>query len=512
MRRSRRPQYSGFHSRTLRIEGAPTKCKPPQPTDGRPLLAAQPEEGLRTDLSSCDDCDQPLTWKVIQGKNVPHNPDGHEHRLTCTGERWTRWRVRRGLVPGVYPMSISRIGAYRRCPKNYYRRYVQHLPDADSSAAEFGRQFHAYAAARMIAIRDGQAPPPRPPSPTVESVYEWTAMCTALEAQVWDGSNVYGIEQPIEYVWHDEQMVVAFEGILDLVTVDTAGGSATIHDLKTGWAVESPVELFQQLQSQVYALLLLRKVPGLKRIRFKQLQFRRGGRAVAARHPLEGRDYYVAEDLDEVERSLRQEVGTILRDGDFTANPACATCPVGAHEMPALEYYKTITVGVANGYLEIPALRTPRTGDEAGRLALLAHVSRRIEAAARAAVRGWCADHGPLSISPDEALGHWERNERACRDIPAALDLLVRNGHDLDRYVRLNTHELKSLIDPRSRRYLPELGALIDVKVATSYGFRKYRPDDRTPSRDRATPEISSTVGPTLTVIEGGLQPVSPSP
>ncbi len=454
-------------------------------------------------MSSCRDCDKPLIWRLIQGKNVPYNPDGQEHKLTCPSERWTRWRVRQGLVPGVFPMSISRIGAYRRCPQLFYRRYVRHLPDPDSSAAEFGREFHAYAAARIIASRDGQEPPPRPASPRVESVYEWTAMCAALEAQVWDASNVYGVEQPIEYVWHDEAMVVAFEGVLDLVTVDTAEGSATINDLKTGWAVESPVELFQQLQSQVYALLLLRKLPRLKRIRFQQIQFRRGGRAVAARHPKEGRDYYLAEDLNEVERSLRQEVGKILRDGDFTANAACVTCPVGAHDMPALAYYKTITVGVANGYLEIPAFMTPRTEHEARRLALTAHVSRRIEAAARDAVRGWCADHGPLSISPDEALGHWERSERSCRDIPAALDLLVRNGYDLDRYVRLNTHELKSLIDPRSRRYFPELGALINVKVASSYDFRKYRPEDRSGSLEEATPETSSTA---LTVIEGGLK------
>jgi PD-(D/E)XK nuclease superfamily len=331
-------------------------------------------------------------------------------------------------------------------------------------------------------------------------------MCAALEAQVWDPCNVYGVEQTIDYVWHDEAMVVAFEGVLDLVTMDAAAASATINDLKTGWAVESQVELFQQLQAQVYALLLLRKLPGLKRIRFQQIQFRRGGRAVAARHPIDGRDYYLAEDLDEVERSLRQEVAKILRDSDFTANPACVTCPVGTHDMPALEYCKTITVGVANGYLEIPGLTTPRTEDQARRLALVAHVSHRIEAAARDAVRGWCADHGPLPISPDEALGHWERSERSCRDIPAALDLLSRNGYDLDRYVRLNTQELKSLIDPQSRRYLPELGALIDVKVASSYGFRKYRLEDRSGPLEEAAPEMSSTGGPTLTVIEGGLQ------
>lgn len=416
-----------------------------------------------------------------------------------------RWRTRRGLVPGVYPMSVSRIEAYRSCPQLYHRRYIDHLDEPDSAAATFGRQFHAYAAARLTAIRDRVDLPPRPPAPSVEDIYQWDQMCAALEAQAWEPSTIYSIEEPMEYRWTEGAMTVAFEGIMDLVTIDAAGTTATISDTKTGWAIESGDALFTQLQSQAYVLLLFRRVPTLRRVRFQQIQFRYGGRAVAARHPGDGRDYYLADDAGRIQAALQYEVGQILRDQDWLPSPGCVRCPVGTHALRGLDFYKPITVNVQNGYLEIPALTPPTNEDEATRLALTAHVSRRIEAAAREALKGWCADNGPLHVSPDEALGHWERSSSNCIDIPAALEIVAKNGLDLGRYLRLNMSEIKALIDPQSPRYLPALAGLIEAKTATTFGFHKvaaHRIHDPKPSHQRV---VQFPGRPSLAVILGGL-------
>src|SRR5437588_201880 len=124
-------------------------------------------------MSSCGDCHRPLLWRVIRDKNVPLDPDGQDHRLICPGEYWSHWRLRQGLVPGQVPMSITRIADYRACPNLYYRKYILREPRRDSPEADFGRQFHAYAAGRLKALYWGAASDPRPRAPSPEWSQEW---------------------------------------------------------------------------------------------------------------------------------------------------------------------------------------------------------------------------------------------------------------------------------------------------------------------------------------------------
>src|SRR5438094_135600 len=104
-------------------------------------------------------------------------------------------RSAQAWCPVPTPMSVSRIEAYPRGPQLYHRRYVDHIHEPESAPARLGRAFHTYAArSRTITGR----------------------LCAALEAQVWQASTIYSVEETVEYRWTDEAMTVAFEGIMDL--------------------------------------------------------------------------------------------------------------------------------------------------------------------------------------------------------------------------------------------------------------------------------------------------------
>jgi PD-(D/E)XK nuclease superfamily len=486
-------------------------------------------------MARCRDCDRPIEWRQVNAKNVPFDPNTQrEHWLTCPDPEAEHRRRRAGKVPGVFPISISRIGDYRLCPSLFARRtllricvacghqftlapppdkcpdcggHLEKYQEPESEVAALGKGFHAYVAARLQG-----GPPPPPPAPVLTHAHEFLAMCEAFDAQMskraFDSEFVYGIEEKLNLQWQDEAVTVDMEGVMDYATVED--DFANITDFKTGWGIENPKELWTNLQSQTYCLMMWRKHPHLKRLRFSQLQFRYRGRTVTAHHPTEDRDWYEPHDLEVFEAALKAEVGRILRDTEFAPNPACTICPVGAHAIPSLDLFPQITLQFNNGFLKVPALRPPQDEEQAQKLALLAHVAGRLEWSAKNALKQWCSEHGPVWVAPDRALGHWEKISHQVSDVYTALEILQEQGFDLNRYVNLDMRELGPMLNPQSPRFQPFLAALIEDTTSTTFAFRKHEPEEKAQAVQQGLPQ-PRTARPELLMLPGSSAPSPPA-
>jgi hypothetical protein len=357
-------------------------------------------------------CGARIVWRRVevngQMRNRAFNPDGTEHLTTCTGEEARRRRRRMGMEPGVFPVSPSRLELYRRCPRAYKRRYLDHEPeDRSDPRLVLGALAHARQAAMLkgggvIPSVEELCEQERTAFP-LELADDWAYLCRVMDQTDWDTRDA-AIEESQVVTWQDGAMTVEFEVKLDFWRIVSAQ-EAGITDFKTSWDVLAPRALARDWQARSYPWTLWKLYPYLERIWF-QLYSYRLQRTVRA-EPAAERDYFVPADFNDFEGALRAEVHRMLIDQDFDPNPFCRVCPLGAH--PVAHY--PVTFDAQGGVV----LTEPTSEDEARRLMEFTWAAQRIASAGKTLLRPWCAEHRDLG-----PLGFQEHTRRVLR--PATED------------------------------------------------------------------------------------------
>ena len=453
----------------------------------------------------CNECGLPIDFRREGGKWVPIDEGGQPHYLSCKGERARDMRVRRGEEPGVFPVSPTAIRLYLDCPAAYKRRYVDRQPEEKGPAAQLGIAMHEHIEARL----KGEEPPL--PVVPLEVARDWRIMRDTFEYQLgnglWDLRDA-SIEDRLRWTWPEGAMQVEMMVVLDYWRYNN--GYPVVTDWKTGWSVEhedaalfeidTPTRLKKSMQAQAN-LLVVSKHVDIVGGRFQEVHFRYGGEIVGADLEME--------DLAAFEEVLQAQVARMIRDADFTPNPFCTVCPVGAH--PTVKYPVTIAEG---GEVII---QPPRTPEEAQRLAEYTHAARQIAGAGTDALKGWCAVHGPVGtfahvehisrrIAPYVLRQPAEEGGEPVRVIGVieAIRILEEQGWDdlLPELVVLNGTKLRGVLGAK-RKYVSLAAALEPLLVEErETRFEERRAVEEAPEAVPAAPIAGS---PQLSLLEGGV-------
>lgn len=340
-------------------------------------------------MATCRECGASVDWRQLE-ENGPWrkvDANGEEHLLTCPSPDARRKRVRLGLEAGIFACSPSRIELYEPtvggCPLAYKRRYIDKIPEQADARATLGRSLHELQAALL----QGKEPPT--PVIPIQLADDWAYLSRVMEGIQWDTRDA-AFEDRQTYSWQDGAMTVEYEVVLDYWRVEDQT-TAIVTDWKSGWAIEDDKELRHDVQALSNALVLLRILPHLEKVRFQQVHLRHNGAVVSAE--------FTVDQLEAFDLALRAQVGRMMRDTDFRPNPYCTRCPAGTH--PKVEY--PVQVDDNGKFVVTP----PTTADEAERLAAFTFAAQRLSYAGKDALKDWCDANGPVG-----GYGHHEVFER----------------------------------------------------------------------------------------------------
>lgn len=373
-------------------------------------------------------CGLPIVWRTVDGRNIPYDPDGQEHFMTCREEDAVKRRRRMGLEPGIFPVSPSRLELFRRCPAAYKRRYLDHERDERSPQMILGSLAHARQAA---ILRGGFIPTAKELcqqercSFPLELSDDWRYLCSVMDRTEWDTEDS-AVEEEHVVTWMDGAVTVEFVVKIDFWRV-ADGDAAGITDFKTSWDVLSPRALARDWQAQCYPWALWKKYPQFQALWFQLYSYRRQ-RTVRA-EPAPDRDYFLPHELGAFEEGLRAEVHRLITETEFAPNPFCRICPPGTHPVarPAVA-----VDGAGEAHLV-----EPTTPAEALALAAYAWRAHRIASEAKSLLRPWCDTNGsvgPLGFQESRGMAlrslspHPEDETTATPTIELVLDLL--NEHE----------------------------------------------------------------------------------
>ncbi|MGI9951967.1 PD-(D/E)XK nuclease family protein [Moorellaceae bacterium AZ2] len=331
-------------------------------------------------------------------------------------------------VPGGAPFAYSytALECFRTCPRRFYYRYVERIPEEPSEAMEFGRAVHAAVAAGLTG-RDPEAAVRQMQFKTTagEKVDEAVELALRFLRRYTPQGEVL-VEEKIKGTVAGERIV----GRLDLVEV--FDGGVVITDFKTEWKKYAPSE---KMQLPLYAYLYLSSVgeiPGLVRARLWFLRFSREPvveetiTPEVMRHAVE----WTRSTIKEIQEGLKLP-GWM----GFDAVPGswCKTCSYSFRCLDFLE---------------------PGSIVEAGALAL--RLERALEVL-KSRLKEYVEESGCLQVN-DQYWGNYSYSTWKFPDIATFMKLVVEAGEDPWDYLEVSGSKLKKLLKGPLGERLKEIG------------------------------------------------------
>jgi len=269
------------------------------------------------------------------------------------------------VVAGAFvPYSVSRILEYDRCPRRFYFKYVEQLPEIIENTGFFGAKVHEAIAAAMRGRSDWEEILADLPYDELEEakIKVLTAIKRSKElGKVVGVETKFALTEDMNFTDFDSEDAW-FRGVIDLIT--QKNGYLAIWDWKTGHSKPSRF----QITIYAWAVMNLLKRPVTK-----------AGYILLTSNDVLEFDL-TDEDFHLVETKLRKLINRIENDDEFSPTPGmhCAYCSyvaqcpllevVEAKDIPAIrndqeacEIFKTIKVleekikrykKALNGYVE----------------------------------------------------------------------------------------------------------------------------------------------------------------
>ncbi|WP_231968013.1 PD-(D/E)XK nuclease family protein [Thermanaeromonas toyohensis] len=312
--------------------------------------------------------------------------------------------------------SYTALECFQACPRRFYYRYVERIPEPPSEAVEFGSAVHAAVAAGLSGRDPEEAVRQMPLKVVIGEKLEEAIDLAMRFLRRYSPRGVYLVEEKVKGVIAGEEFV----GRLDLVETGDTTGIITITDFKTDWDKYMPTE---KMQLPLYAYLFLSMMNEKPRPVQARLWFLRHAREPVAEETLTP---------EHMSRAVQWAEGIIKEIRDALELPGW----MGFDPVPG-SWCKTC--GYSFNCLDIAE---PQDIVEAGALAL--RLERALDVL-KTRLKEHVSEHGPLQVS-DQYWGDYSYSIWKFPDIQAFMELLAGAGEDPWDYIEVNGSKLKKLL------------------------------------------------------------------